>query len=294
MADGTRPDSVHVTYRRMHFDFEKTGFARHWHAGSPAISFFWDALSTAFPPGEKFFIDSARALRELTDDKELREEIAEFCRQEGHHTFQHIKFNRMVGEQGFDVAKYEGRFAAVLDRTRSKADPMDMLAITMALEHFTAGFAEQYLDNAQVTEGADPNVVALWAWHAAEEAEHKATCYDLYQRLGGGYVRRVSVMPWAWLLLLGITMRNLYDMLEEDGQRTNLRDLGRLGNYLLGRQGLVTRMAPSFLAYFRPSYHPWNTDDSGLIQRWLRSNARYIESSADKPDAKRGAAVSAA
>ncbi len=272
-----RPKSVHVTYRRMRFEFEEKGFVKHWHAGSPSISFFWDALSTAFPPGEKFFIDSARALRDLADDPQLREEIAEFCRQEGHHTAQHVKFNRMVEKQGFDVMRLQARFSAVLDRVRAHAEPLDMLAITVALEHLTAGFAEQYLDNPHVTEGADPNVVALWAWHAAEEAEHKATCFDLYQKLGGGYVRRVMVMPAAWLLLIAITLRNTRDLLAQDGPPLDPRDLARGLAYLLGRQGLISRMTPAFFAYFRPSYHPWDKDDSSLIRRWQARNARYIE-----------------
>jgi uncharacterized protein len=275
-----RPTTVTVTYRRMQFDFEAKGFDKYWHAGSPFISFFWDAMSTAFPPGEKFFIDSACALRPLIKDADLRAEIYEFCKQEGHHTAQHIKFNRMVGAQGFDVTAYERRFAAILDRVRARAEPLDMLAITMALEHFTAGFAQQYLDNPSVTAGADPHVVALWAWHAAEEAEHKSTCYDLYQRLGGGYLRRVSVMPIAWLLLLSITLRNVHAMAKQDGQLRNYRDLWRGVHYLLGRKGLVTRMIPLFFAYFRPSYHPWNTNDGHLIARWQRASAHYIVSTA--------------
>jgi hypothetical protein len=57
-----RPEGVKVTYRRMKFDFEE-GFDRYWLAGSPFKSLFWTQLSTAFEPGEKFFIDSARALK---------------------------------------------------------------------------------------------------------------------------------------------------------------------------------------------------------------------------------------
>lgn len=276
-ARSASPDAPKVTYRRMRFDFERTGFGKYWHAGSPAISFFWDALSTAFPPGEKFFIDSARALRDQIDDPALLDEINEFCKQEGHHTAQHVKFNRMVAEQGLDVAKCEDLFTRVLDRVRSKADPIDMLAITAALEHFTAGFAEQYLENEYLREGADPNVVALWKWHAAEEAEHKATCYELYVRVGGGYFRRVVVMPVAWMLLLGITVRGTYVLLKQDGQLGNLRDIGRAASYLLGRKGLVTRMAPLFLAYFRPGYHPADKNDAKLIESWEKENARYIE-----------------
>ena len=122
MADGAhRPETVNVTYRRMRFEFEQTGFPKYWHGGSPFISFFWGAMSTAFPPGEKFFIDSARGVRDQVDAA-LQQEIASFCLQEGHHTFQHRKFNRMVGEQGFDVKRFESRFARTLDRVRAKAD----------------------------------------------------------------------------------------------------------------------------------------------------------------------------
>ncbi len=282
MADGgERPEQVKVQYRRMRFDFERTGFSRYWHGGSPFKSFFWDALSTAFPPGEKFFIDSARGVRDQIDDPELLEEIAEFCRQEGHHTYHHRKFNQMVGEQGFDVARYERRFARVLGRARRRLGPMGMLSVTMALEHFTAGFAHRYLSDPHLAEGADPNVRALWAWHAAEEAEHKSTCFDIYQRLGGEHRLRVAVMPAAWLLLVLITLRSTFSMLRADGQLWNLPDIARGFWYLFGFRGLVTRMVPSFFAYFRRDYTPWQLDDSALIERWQRDNARYIEAVAE-------------
>ncbi len=273
-----RPSDVHVTYRKMEFEFEKTGFDKRWHDGSAFISYFWGALSTAFPPGEKFFMDSAKALRDQIDDPELLEEIAEFVRQEGHHTFQHQKFNRMLGELGFDVALYESRYARVLNRAADTLDPMGWLAATMALEHFTAGFAHQYLTNEAVSAGADPNVRALWAWHAAEEAEHKATCFDLYQRLGGGYFRRVVNAPAAWGLLLFITFHNLSSMLRKEGRLFDLRDNARGLWYLFGTKGLVTKLMPAFFAYFRPDFHPWQENDASLIAQWQAQNARYIKS----------------
>lgn len=272
-----RPETVNVTYRRMHFDFEHTGFPKYWHDDSPFISLFWDALSTAFPPGEKFFIDSARAARDRIQDEALREELASFCQQEGHHTFQHRKLNRMVGEQGFELKRLEARFARPLDRVRAKTGVETMLAVTMALEHFTAGFAQEYLGNPAISQGADPNVRALWAWHAVEEAEHKATCFDIYERLGGGYFRRVTVLPAAWFLLISITLRNTFDLLRQDRQLGNVSELVRGLRYLLGRRGLITRMLPRFFAYFRPGFHPWRYDDSSLANAWLADNARYIE-----------------
>jgi predicted metal-dependent hydrolase len=41
-------------------------------------------------------------------------------------------------------------------------------------------------------------------------------------------------------------------------------------------------MLPHFLAYFSPRYHPWNTDDSNLIEQWTAHNAQYI---VNKPNA---------
>ena len=56
-----RPEGLKVTYRRMKFPFEDAGFDRYWF-GSPFVSLFWSQLSTAFEPGEKFFINICRAL----------------------------------------------------------------------------------------------------------------------------------------------------------------------------------------------------------------------------------------
>ncbi|MFI5306231.1 MAG: metal-dependent hydrolase [Polyangiales bacterium] len=270
-----RPEGLKVTYRRMKFPFEDAGFARYWHGGSPFRSLFWTQLSTAFEPGEKFFIDSARALKSEIHDPALLDELAEFCRQEGHHTAQHLKFDRINERLGVDVRGCRDRYAKVLERTRASLDPMGMLAVTVALEHFTAGFAEQYFDKPRLSEDADPGVQALWAWHAAEEAEHKATCFDIYQQLGGGYLRRVSMMFGAWSLILWLSLVNTHVLLWQDRKLFSLDTL-RGYWYLFGRGGLVSGMGRSFLAYFSPRFHPWKADNSAQIRTWEAANDQYI------------------
>jgi predicted metal-dependent hydrolase len=270
-----RPEGVKVTYRRMRFGFED-GFARYWHGGSPFISLFWTQLSTAFEPGERFFIDAARAFKDLVEDDALLDEVAEFCKQEGHHTFQHLKFDRVNAAMGIDIEGCRARYAYVLARVRDKADPMQMLAVTMALEHFTAGFAEQYLGREEVRRGAQPAVEALWRWHAAEETEHKATCYDLYRALQGSYRLRVGVLFVAWSLIIGISLRNTYALLRDDGKLGDVRDVFGGLWYLFGHRGLISRMLPSFLAYFHPRFHPWKQDNAALIAQWRAESSHYI------------------
>jgi uncharacterized protein len=270
-----RPPGLKVTHRRMKFEFEDSGFDRYWHGGSAFKSLFWTQLSTAFEPGERFFIDSARALRGVVKNPELSQELAEFCKQEGHHTAQHLKFDRVNAAMGIDVEDCRRRYAAALEPVRKRLDALEMLAVTMALEHLTSGFAEQYFRRPEISAGSDPKVAALWAWHAAEESEHKATCYDIYVAAGGRYLPRVTTLIGAWTLILAISIYNTCSLLRRDGKLFTRDTLAGFA-YLFGWRGAVTTLWPAFFAYFKPRFHPWQRDDSAQIARWEAENARYI------------------
>jgi predicted metal-dependent hydrolase len=230
-------------------------------------------------------MDSAVAVRDQIDDPVLLDELAEFLRQEGHHSFQHQKFNRMIGELGFDIERYEGRFERALQWAADNLHPMQRLAVTVALEHFTASLSSEWLSNAELSKDADPNVNALWAWHFAEEIEHKATCFDLYERLHGRQRTRVRALRRAWFLILAITLRNVLSMLREDGRLLQLPDHLRGLWYLFGPRGMLTRMVPSLLAYSRPDFHPWQANDAPLIADWQRANSQYIKKRGAEPSA---------
>jgi predicted metal-dependent hydrolase len=276
-----RPDGVRVTYRRVHLPFEDQGFSRYWHDASPFKSYFWSQLSTSFEAGEKFFIDSARALKGHIKDPALLEELNEFCKQEGHHTFQHLKFDRMNAALGLDIETCQRRYGWLLNRVRNRLDPMEMLAVTVALEHFTAGFAELYFARPELSTGADPNVQALWTWHAIEETEHKATCYDIYRAAGGSYWTRVTSMPAAWSLILIISLMNTFTLLRNDKKLFTRDTLSGL-RYLFGCRGLVTGLLPAFFEYLSPRFHPWKQDNSAAIVSWLATNQSYVEPSASR------------
>lgn len=276
-----RPDGVRVTYRRMKFEFEDTGFDRYWHGGSPFRSYFWSQLSTAFEPGEKFFIDAARGLRSVIKQPELIEELQEFCRQEGHHTAQHIKFDRINGALGVDVEGCRRRYETALNHTRKQVDAVTMLAITVALEHFTACAADQFFTNPQLSVGADPRVDALWAWHAAEESEHRATCYDIYRAANGSYPKRVATMISSWTLILGLSLINTAILLQRDGKLFTRDTLSGL-RYLFGRRGFVTGLVPAFFAFLSPRFHPWKGVDPSTIARWRAENEKYIQNPANE------------
>ncbi len=272
-----RPDGVVVTYRRMRFDFEE-GFDRYWHGGSAFRSLFWTQLSTSFQPGERFFIDSARALKGVVDDPALLDELGAFCRQEGHHTAQHLKFDEVNAAMGIDVEGCRARFARSLSRGREIYGPVMQLGVTCALEHFTSGCADMLFATPDIAEGADPRVQALWTWHAIEEAEHRATCFDIFEAAGGTYTQRVTALVISWLSILLISLINTAVLLSRDGRLWTWDTAAGLW-YLFGTKGVVTRLVPTFLAYFRPGFYPWEegaTVDGSVIRAWQERNAAHI------------------
>jgi hypothetical protein len=150
-----------------------------------------------------------------------------------------------------------------------------MLAATAALEHFTAGIAQLLLEDPKVFEGTDPGVRALWMWHAAEEVEHKATCFDLYRQLGGSYGERIGLLFGAWFLILRISMVNTYVLLWKDGKLFTW-DAVKGHWYLFGPRGVLSRMLPTFLSYLAPRFHPWKSDTSKQIRTWEDANRQYV------------------
>lgn len=45
----------------------------------------FDALSLTFPVGERYFIESVRALRDKITDPELQQRVTDFIKQEAQH-----------------------------------------------------------------------------------------------------------------------------------------------------------------------------------------------------------------
>ena len=54
-----------------------------------------------------------------------------------------------------------------------------------------------------IPKSAHPEMYAMWMWHAMEENEHKAVCYDVYQAVTQGpaaYLRRTGMMAAVTVL----------------------------------------------------------------------------------------------
>jgi predicted metal-dependent hydrolase len=113
-----------------------------------------------------------------------------------------------------------------------------------------------------------PAVRPLWVWHALEESEHKAVAFDVYVAVGGGYPRRVAIMLVTTAIFFAAQMIVHARLMAARGillrPWTWLRGIGRMWLW----PGYFTRLAPAYLSYFRPGFHPDDRDTRALLARW--------------------------
>lgn len=242
---------------------------RWWHGGDPVATALYNALSSIFPVGEAFFIDSVRAFRDGADDK-LAEDIRNFTTQEVVHSREHLAFNRRATDSGYDLSRLEQKVKDRLEMTRSKPRIVS-LAATMCLEHFTAILAHELLANPRHLAGADAATADLWRWHATEEIEHKGVAYDTWLHATKGWTRwkRWSVKARVMMLVtrnfvVDRTAGSL-ELLRQDGI-TGIKAWARLLWFMWVKPGMMRKIAGAWLSFFLPGFHPWNDDDRHLIR----------------------------
>ena len=246
----------------------------------PVGSAWFAALSASFPRGEAMFVEAVRLHRDGVPNK-LAAEIREFIRQEVNHSREHVAFNRGVEEAGYDLSGVTERVNALVDLTQSKP-PIVQLAITCALEHFTAMFAHEFLRDPSALATAGMGDTDLWMWHAVEEIEHKAVAFDTLAYATRDWPRRKAYKLRAIIMLL-VSFRFLknrsYDAMEllaQDGI-TGWRAKWGLVRYLVGKPGILRKIFPAWLSWFRPGFHPWDLDDRALIAEWESQHAVAAE-----------------
>ncbi len=84
----------------MNFNFDAV--PEYWMNGNAGLTHFMTALSTLFPAGEKFFIDSVRAVRYhpmLKDNADLQKKSVHLL-DEAMRTHEHVGFNASAQKFG--------------------------------------------------------------------------------------------------------------------------------------------------------------------------------------------------
>lgn len=260
-----------IPTRPMEFDAWLDDLPRHFAAdGDIVMSHVLAVLSSVFPDGEDYFVRSVEAVRDRIGDPQLREDVEGFIGQESMHGREHRALNERLAELGYPtraIGTYVQKLTAFRERFQSdKAN----LAVTAALEHYTATLAETLLDGPEArAEIGHDGVRYLLMWHALEESEHKAVAFDVYSHMGGTERMRVAMM---WLVHLTFVLETsiwtvISLAMDPAARRHPLRVLRSLWR-LRHSPFTSSRAVRQLFAYHRRDFHPNDRDTTALIAEW--------------------------
>jgi predicted metal-dependent hydrolase len=278
MSTKTTPADVHVLPRDIRFDVDaaKSG---HWLSGDPVGTAVFNALSLTFPDGERLFMDAVKHYRPQLKGK-LLDDVKGFIAQEAIHSREHHVLNQLIDRDRYPVAKVEAEIRERVSIARSRG-PMAMLMSTIALEHFTAMMAEMHMAHQNLFDDADPGIERLWRWHAMEETEHKAVAYDVFMEVTKDwspflrYRRRVISMAFITYMFSRNITQYAARLLEADGYAPKAA-LKAVKDYVWKTPGIFSRGWKTYLAWYRPGFHPWDDPVRPEMEAWKADFAEAL------------------
>lgn len=276
MAQRLYKEKIEVR-KSLEFGLNTDELPQYWMANDPYKTRVFDAVQATFPDGERYFIAAVRAFREGIKDPELQAAVKDFMLQEGQHGKVHTDYNSWLERQGIDIDAFTRHTKDVTNRRLKNMSPEYNIAMTAALEHFTAMMAELFFAEKSVMEGADERLRALFAWHAVEEMEHKSVAFDVMQKVAKvGYARRTLAMTHATVAFSAYTLIAPWYMLKMDGfsLRERLRMSVKGTAWMFApRKGLFFRLLPMIASYYQPGFHPDQQKTVHNYQAWIKAFA---------------------
>lgn len=260
-----------------------TDVPRHWFGGDAAATHVVNGVNLLFPTGERFFVRTVHKYLgrlEAEGHTELATRVRGFFGQEGRHAQAHERFFDTMRAQGYEIDAFLAEYERIAYGFIEKHSPDALcLAVTVALEHFTAILAEDALaSGASLLEHAEPSMRRLLEWHAVEELEHKSVAFDVLRAVHPSYALRIAGLGVGAACLGGFWIMATKDLLEQDGLSLSsaaraLRKMRKAAESG-GKESVSSSIARrvflrGILEYLRPGFHPDHKDHRGLVAEAL-------------------------
>jgi predicted metal-dependent hydrolase len=188
---------ISMTVRRPRFDH--TDALRNWMPNNPEFGYRLNGGSLTLPHLEPYLIRVMRQARSVLEERhpereDLMREIDLFNAQEAQHFQLHRRYNDLLHERYEGLEALEEELAADFARFLREESLEWNLGYSAGFETTGMVTAELFFREAQPgMVDADPRVHDLWAWHLAEEFEHRCVAFDAFRALGGRYPQRLSL-----------------------------------------------------------------------------------------------------
>ena len=261
---------------RRHLNFNIDQVPRFWFGGDAFRTRMFDALSLAFPDGERYFIQSVRLYRDQITDPVLAQKVTDFIQQEAQHGIAHEKANQVLREQGMPLNDFLAKVNGQLNWMLAKAPPEFNISMTAAYEHLTALMAETFYQHKSTMDQVHPYVRAMFAWHAIEEMEHRDVAFDVMRDVAkvNDYGRRAALILGT-VILVYFTLYRTNRMLQADGfsSLTRAKMFAKGLPWFLGRKGKLTAMRSAYMDWFKADFHPSQHPIIANYDVWVKTLA---------------------
>ncbi|MGY0025288.1 metal-dependent hydrolase [Streptomyces sp. YJ-C3] len=262
-----------IAARRVSFDWESTPL--HWIPDEPTATHVINVLHLLLPAGERWFVKVFKEALPLVDDPELLKDVKGFMGQEATHSVQHAYVLDHLAVQRLQTADYTKYVDFLFEKLLGGTPPPGMpipaqewlrlrLSVIAAIEQFTAVLGDWVL-SADALDRADCDAVMLdlLRWHGAEEVEHRAVAFDMYQHCGGRglrrYARRTAGMAVTAPVMLYLWAWGAAYLVRHDPQLAGRLRYSLAEHNKAVRKGLLPswrELGAAVPRYLRRSYHP--------------------------------------
>ena len=264
----TKPTDGAIKPRRMQFNTTDMNMAQFAIENNSLISTFFYSLSAMFPEGERFFIHSVRHYQKSINDPKMLADIKGFIGQEAHHGRCHEDLNNEIEKLGIPMSMVSNNMASRVEMLKNRFGPARQLALTVAMEHFTASLAEFVLENPEVLDQAPKTFRQMMLWHSVEEIEHKSVAFDLFRlQVGDEWMRR-RVMVVAMISLFSRIALFQIRILWKTKHMPSIKEWLAAAKFFWGKKGILRANAHGVRKFFKRDFHPNDIDQSALIDGW--------------------------
>jgi predicted metal-dependent hydrolase len=263
-----RPSAI--TARRVAFQYSETDLPRHYVGGDPAMSAVVSVLSSLFPEGEDFFVRSVRSYRDEVTAPDLKKQVAGFIGQEAMHGREHRRFNERLAALGYPSRAIDRTLRWGFKLSEKLPGRARRLAVTAALEHYTATLAEVLLTDPRAIATLDLDEVRnLFLWHALEESEHKAVAFDVLATVSGNdrlrrWIMNATTLGFFAVVVFWTSVSLLVDPATWRHPLDTLRSVAGLRRSPWVSMAIWRRLRD----YNRKSFHPDDWDATELTAKW--------------------------
>jgi predicted metal-dependent hydrolase len=258
-----------ITVRKLRLDFEECQPPNEIDLDFPdedllvALGAF--GISLTMPYLEPYLIRTMKVALPQIKDESLANDVRLFSQQEGHHFRNHMKYNehlraRFAPDVAAQLVAIEQDLEADYQRFTRDESLRFNVAYAEGFEALTCGLAL-----ASAEHRAFPRLPAadLFAWHMAEEIEHRTVAFDLFEHLVGSYTYRIRAGCWAQWHYLRTVDRFV---------RVIATALGR--KLTLQFRPLERAVLRNYVRTLSPRYNPANIEIPPVVDELLEEYAR--------------------